>query len=349
MNKTRKTITIVFVMALIAFLAIRLMNQSEGEWVEKNEFVLGTFSQIRVYAPSEAEGEAIIDNAFQRVREIENRMSPHVETSQVYQINQQAGSSSVEVTDDTLKVIQTGIDYYDKTTGLFHIGIGSLIELWGIGSDQPYIPTQDEVDEKLEALDIHAIQIEGNDVQLLNSGMALDLGGIAKGYAVDESARILREEGIESGFINFGGDVYALGSKPDETPWNVGIREPVIESGTVLGRVPSTDLSVVTSGDYERYFIEDGTLYHHILDPRTGYPSQSDLSSVTVVSETSIDGDVYSTAVFIMGLEIGLSLVESTENVEAVFVNHQNEIFLSSGLQDGGFELMNDDYQIMEL
>lgn len=348
MNSKRKIVTVLFIAAMLLFLVYQMLNKPTGEWVEKNEFVLGTFSQIRVYAPSQTEGEAIIQKAFDRVREIENRMSSHIETSQVYEINQEAGISSVEVTDDTLKVIQNGIDYYDETQGLFHIGIGSLIELWGIGSEHPYIPTQSEIEEKLEYLDIHAIQIQGNHVQLMNPQMSLDLGGIAKGYAVDESARILQEEGIQSGFINFGGDVYALGDKPDETPWNVGIREPVIESGSVLGRIPSTNVSVVTSGDYERYSIKEDTVYHHILDPRTGYPSQSGLSSVTIVSDTSIAGDVYSTAAFIMGLDAGLQLIEAAENIEGIFVNHQKEIFLSSGLQNNGFELMNDDYQILE-
>ncbi|RQD69698.1 MAG: FAD:protein FMN transferase [Tindallia sp. MSAO_Bac2] len=348
MKHKRKIITVLFMVAVTIFLITQFIDQPEGEWVEKNEFVLGTFSQIRVYAPTEADGEAAIEKAFARVREIEDRMSPHIEESQVYQINQQAGHAFVEVTDDTLNVIRTGVDYYDKTNGLFHIGIGSLINLWGIGTDQPYIPTQNEINAKLDALDIQAIRIEGNEVMVENQNMALDLGGIAKGYAVDESARILREEGIDSGFINFGGDVYALGEKPDETPWNVGIREPVIDSGGVLGRVPTTNMSVVTSGDYERYFIEDGTVYHHIIDPRTGFPSESDVKSVTVVSETSMDGDVYSTALFIMGLDQGMNLTETVHGVEAIFVNLDNEIFLSSGLKDGGFELMNEDYVIVE-
>ncbi|SFH53673.1 thiamine biosynthesis lipoprotein [Tindallia magadiensis] len=348
MKSNRKMISALFMIGLTLFIISNFIDQSEGEWVEKNEFVLGTFSQIRVYAPTEADGEAIIRKAFDRVHEIEKRMSPNIENSQVHQINHLANEAFTEVTEDTLEVIQTGIDYYELTDGLFHIGLGSLINIWGIGTEEPYVPKQSEIDKLLEALDINAILIENSSVMIQNKDMALDLGGIAKGYAVDESVRILKEEGIQSGFINFGGDVYALGKKPDKTPWNVGIREPIIESGGLLGRVPADNLSVVTSGDYERYFIEDDTIFHHIIDPRTGFPSESDLKSVTVISETSMDGDVYSTALFIMELSQGLSFVESVPGVEAVFVNHKKEIYLSSGLKNGGFELMNEDYTLID-
>jgi thiamine biosynthesis lipoprotein len=164
--------------------------------------------------------------------------------------------------------------------------------------------------------------------------MMIDLGGIAKGYAADEAAKILRELGQEHALINFGGNVVAIGSRPDGTPWRIGIQHPERSRGDTLCIVAVTDATVVTSGKYERFFEEEGTRYHHIIDTSTGYPVENGLSSVTIVTDSSMKADALSTAVFTLGLEAGLELVQGFDGVEAVIVTEESTIHVTEGIRD---------------
>jgi thiamine biosynthesis lipoprotein len=165
--------------------------------------------------------------------------------------------------------------------------------------------------------------------------MAIDLGAIAKGYAADEAVAVLRANGVESAFVNLGGNVYVIGAKPDNSPWRIGIRDPFAqEANSFVGVISATDTSVVTSGTYERYFVKDGVTYHHILDPKTGYPAESDLASVTIISPESIVADAVSTSTFLIGKEAGKALIESLPNVEAVLVDKDRNVWVSSGIRN---------------
>jgi len=300
--------------------------------VEKDSFVLGTLGSIRVYATSEKKGNEVIEKAYKRITEIENTMSTSIEGSDIYKVNLNAGKAAVEVKEETVSVIKKAIEYKSLTYDVFNIGVGRLIQLWGIGKDWQKVPTADEIQAAQEHIDITQLEIEGNRVMIKDPEMLIDLGGIAKGYAVDEAARVLRENGVTSGFVNMGGDVYAIGSKPDGSPWNVGIQNPEIGVGGIIAKIGISDESIVTSGDYERYFVENGVHYHHIIDPKTGAPTRNELSSVTILSKKSIDGDVLSTAVFVMGLEEGLRFVEGLEDIEAVLVTKDKKMYATSGV-----------------
>jgi len=341
-----------FLMWLIGLLTVFVASSAgcqpqTGGWAEKSQTVLGTHSQIRLYSEQQQLGEQALYEAFARVEEIEERMSAWAPDSQVATINRKAGEEAVSVTDDVRFVIETGLAYHEKTDGQFHIGLGTLTELWGISTDRPRIPTREEIEKKLANIDIETIQLSGQEIFISEPGTAIDLGGIAKGYAVDEAVRVLRDLEIDSGFVNFGGDVYALGNKPDGTPWSVGIKEPIPGSAQLLGRVQVESRSVVTSGDYERYVPdqENGERFHHILDPETGYPTDNNLSSVTVVADTTLEADILATASFVMGLEEGLRHIESIPRTEAIFVTKENRVMVTPGLTEH-FELMNDEYQL---
>lgn len=319
-------------------------------WTDQTEILLGTVSQIRVYGENRSEGEAAVQAAFRKVEEIESRMSIWHSDSQIAQINAGAGRDSITVTDDVLFMIEEGLRYYEMTDGLFHIGLGTLTALWGFNANDPRIPDDDQIQIALESLSLPSIQVSGNEVMIRQRGTAIDLGGIAKGYAVDEAARELRDLGVESAVINFGGDVYAIGLRPDDTPWSVGIKEPIPGVNDLVGRMLVSNLSVVTSGDYERYMVneETGERFHHILDPRTGRPVRNELVSVTIVSDTALEGDILSTTAFIMGLERGYEFIYDAEGVEGLFITNNGVIYLTPGLEPV-FELMNEAYVLSYL
>jgi FAD:protein FMN transferase len=318
-------------------------------WSEQSEIVLGTLSQIRIHSNDMLSGDDAVQEAFNRVLEIDERMSYMQPDSQISQINSSAGTLPVTVTDDTLYLIEEGLRQHESTGGRFHIGLGSLIDLWGIGSEEPSIPEPEEIRETLNAIDIEHINVSGSQVLIRESGTSVHLGGMAKGYAVDEAVRILRDMGVTSGYVNFGGDVYALGSKPDGDQWSVGIKEPVVGSFDLVGRIIISDRSVVTSGDYERFISdESGRHYHHILDPATGYPTDNELVSVTIVSDTSLKGDILSTASLVMGLDAGYAHILETPDTEGLLITRSGDIYLTPGLA-GIFELMNDAYRLAEI
>ncbi len=344
-KKLYRLLTIIF--SFVIILTACTPKSTEPVIVEQDDFVLGTVGKIRVYAENDKAGNAAIEKAYARIVAIENTMSTAIEGSDVYHINKNAGEAAVEVKDDTLSVIKKAIDYKELTNDVFNIAIGRLIELWGIGKDWQKVPTEEEILDAKNHVDITQVEIKGNNVMLRDPDMLIDLGGIAKGYAVDEAARVLRENGITSAFVNMGGDVYALGSKPDGTPWNVGIQDPEVGSSGIIAKVGLSDESIVTSGDYERYFIENGVRYHHIIDPETGAPTRNELVSVTILSKKSVDGDVLSTAVFIMGLEEGIRFIEGMEGIEAVLVTKDKKMYATSGAMDR-VEILDPEYQLQK-
>lgn len=343
--KKNKSIVILTLMLALLFILSGCKPQNL-RLVKEVEFVLGTLGQIHVYSESEKQGTQAIKNAYTRIRNIENMMSTSIEGSDIFLLNEYAGDQQVNVDQETLYVINRGLLYYDLTEGDFNIALGSLINLWSIGKDTARVPSHEEITEAMKHTNISDISIDNQTVIIKDANMRIDLGGVAKGYAVDEAIKVLRSEGITSGLVNLGGDVYALGNKSDGTPWNVGIQDPELGSG-VIGSVPLVDKSIVTSGDYERYFMEGDVRYHHIIDPKTGYPVQNNLRSVTIISDLSIDGDVLSTAIFIMGVDKGMALIESLDNIEGIIITSEKEIYASSGIKES-IKISDNRYKLRE-
>ncbi len=349
MNTKKKYIktTIILIAALLLLsFGITSCSSEEEEFdlVQQSRFALGTYNQVTVYATEELANE-VIDGIFDRVAEIENAMSLNVADSEINQLNEARGEAFVTVSEDTFKLLKRGKEVAEETDGAFNIGIGQLIALWDISGDDPQVPPEEEIDTLFGHFDLNQLELREDtlEARINDPMMTIDLGGIAKGYAVDEAIKVAKDYGIEHAIIDFGGDVYVLGGNPNGNEWRIGITNPIIGEGGVVARIFSSDMSIVSSGDYERYFIENDRRYHHILDPETGFPADNELNSVTIVSDTALDGDIYSTAIFVMGLDKGLAFIESLDSIEGALITKDNDVYVSSGLSER-FEMMNESF-----
>ena len=285
-----------------------------------------TVVQIEVWGAD----QEIMEHCRQMCEDYEQMLSATIETSEISRINN-AGGEPIEVSDETAGLIEEGIKYGDISDGQFDITIASATDLWNFtDNEEKILPDPDELAEAVTHIDYHCIKVEGNTVTLTDPEARIDLGGIAKGYIADRLKEYLKDEGIEHALIDLGGNMLTLGRRYDGNDFRIGIQKPFADTGTAMAVVSVNDKSVVTSGDYERYFEKDGVIYHHILDPDTGYPVQNDLDQVTIISDQSVDGDALSTTCFAMGLEDGLELIRSLDGIEAVFVTKDGEMHTSS-------------------
>ncbi len=300
--------------------------------------LLGTTCMVRLYAGG---SPAALDAAFARIAQIEERMTINRDQSEVVRINRAAGSHAVSVTPDVLTVIQEGLVYSTDGDGAYDITVAPLVKLWGIGSTAARVPSPQEIRRALTLVGYKDVEVDARQstVFLRKPGMGLDLGSIAKGFAADEVARVLRSRGVSSALVDLGGNVLTMGRKPDGSPWRIGIQNPEEARGTKIGFVDIAGGSVTTAGTYERYFEQGGKRYFHILDARTGYPAWNGLSAVAVVAPDSITADGYDTLLFTLGLDRGRSFAESTGGrIEAVFITERHEVSVTRGLR-GRFTL----------
>ena len=265
------------------------------------------------------------------------------EGSEIYIVSD-AAPQPVAVSEETAALVQTALSIAAQTNGAFDPTIGVVSALWDI-TGTPRVPTDDEIDEALALVSYQDVSVGGTDVSLASSGMMLDLGGIAKGYAADTAIAIYQEYGIESALLNLGGNIYVLGQKPDGTDYRIGLRDPQGSEGTYAAVISVHDTSVVTSGVYERFFEQDGQTYHHIIDPATGYPVDNGLEAVTVVCESSTLADALSTALFVMGPQDGLAAAEAMDGVEAIFFTEDDQIIATDGIKDR-IEITNEAYTL---
>ena len=269
--------------------------------------------------------EDVMNHCITMCSDFENKFSRTIETSEIARINS-AGGAPVTVSNDTLELIRQGIYYGDLSDGAFDITIGAVSRLWDFKDENPSVPMADAVTEALSHVNYKNIIISGNTVTLKDPKAAIDVGGIAKGYIADRLKDYLKNQGVKHALINLGGNVLAIGSKPDGTAYNIGIAKPCSENGEYITSLEIRDKSVVTSGTYQRYFEQGGNFYHHILDPGTGYPCENDLNSVTIITDSSLAADALSTACFVLGEEKGTELINRLENTEAIFVNSRNQV-----------------------
>lgn len=334
MNTLKKTGTVPLLLAgAISLCSIAggcAPTHAQGDTsISKTGFFLDTIVTIKLFG---TEDETLIDDCFQLTREYENLLSRTIEGSDVWNINH-SGGKPVEVSEETSLLLQTALEYCELSGGQFDITIAPVVSLWNFNADDQAaaIPDEAPLAEALSHVDYHTIALDGTTVTLQDPEASIDLGGIAKGFIADRIKELLTSKGIESALIDLGGNMLTVGRKPNGNTWNIGIRKPFSELGELAATVRVDDLSVVTSGTYERYFELDGTLYHHILDPRNGYPVNNGLTSVTILSEHSMDGDALSTTCFTLGLTDGLALAESLENIEALFITADNEPHYTSG------------------
>lgn len=310
----------------------------------RTESLLHTVVQLSIYHENQ---EETMDGAIVLIKELETLLSPTGEDSDVYKINQVAGKEAVKVDPRTFEVIEAAQNRAKASEGRFDISIGVINQLWKIGSEDARVPETSEIETALPFVDYKKIQLdEKNQTVYIEKGMALELGAISKGYIADQVKDFLASKGVTTAIINLGGNVVVMGTSPkNDDGWKVGVQDPDETRGATVGSVYQTNRSIVTSGIYERYLEVDGKIYHHILNPQTGYPVENDISGVTVFTDTSTEGDGLSTTLFIYGIKEGLAYVNSLEGVEAVFIDKDHGVYLSDDLKDS-FELSNEEYHL---
>ena len=297
---------------------------------------LGTMNTISIESAQETHlAEEALRLCEKRVLALNDSLSAYLPDSEISLLNAAAGCKPVAIGQDTMLLLRESKRFSLLSGGAFSISTRPLSALWELNARCGSVPSRGEIEQALLLVGDEDILLdeENQTAQLLRFGQAVDLGGIAKGYAADEACRILRENGVTSALINLGGTVVSLGKEH-----SVGIQHPDRCTGIAMGRVTLKNACAVTSGDYERYYEVDGVRYHHIVDPRTGYPSRAALRSVTLIGTSAMELDALSTAIFVLGAEQGLPLIHQI-NAEAVFVTEQMDVFCTDGLR-GDFALL---------
>lgn len=298
----------------------------------KNESLTMTGMYFDTVVTVEAWGadQEIMDHCRQLCQRWEELFSAHIETSEISAVNR-AGGQPVTVSEETAELIELGRQFGELSGGKFDITIASASSLWDFHNSQnPLIPDPAALEDAVSHIDYRCVQVDGCTVTLTDPQARLDLGGIAKGYIADKIKEYLESQHIEHALINLGGNMVAVGSRYDGSDFRIGIQKPFAETGTLLASIQVSDQSVVSSGNYERCFEKDGKLYHHILDPDTGYPADTGLYQVTVLSQSSAQGDALSTTCFLLGLEEGMKLIDRLDGVEAIFVTSDMEVHMTS-------------------
>ena len=301
---------------------------SSPQPVSRTVTVFDTVVTITVY---DKDSEDVLDACVAKCEDYNARFSRTSEGSEIYELNH-ANGEPVTLSGDSVDLIQTGVEFSRLADGKFDITIAPLSDLWDFKNNTGTVPDDAAIQEAKSHIGYENVRGDGNTVQLLDPEAAIDLGGIAKGYIADQLKAYLKEQNVSHALINLGGNVLALGGKPDGSDYNIGIQKPFAQNGEAITSVKIKDQSVVSSGIYERYYRVNGKLYHHILDTSTGYPVENHLYQVTIISDISMDGDALSTTCFSLGLKKGMQLVEQTDGVEAIFVSDDGTITCSSGI-----------------
>lgn len=307
-----------------------LKEEKYNKKYEISFLALGTLNTISAFG---VKSEEALNAARKRVLEIDDRMSAFKYDSDIMKINRNAGSEAQNINIDTLNLLKRALDFSKASKGAFDITIRPLTALWGFGTKQNYIPGKVEIEEVLPLVNYKDVILDDKRCTafLRNKGQAIDLGGIAKGYAADEVKRILLQYNIKNALINLGGNIMTMGNNPSGAPWRIGIQNPLAVRGQYIGTVTATNQTIVTSGSNEQFFIKDEVRYHHIIDPRTGYPTKNELLSVTVLCESSTDADALTTALFVSDISEAATLLKDN-NAEAIFIMQNQDIFITEGV-----------------
>ena len=313
----------------------------------RTEILMNTPVEIQIFNNGSNE---LLDDAFDLVADLERRLTVNDTGSEVEDINEAAGISPIAVSEDTFYLIERSVYFSSYSDGLFNVAIGPLTQLWSIGFDNAQRPDDDEIADILPLLNYLNITLDPNSqtVFLEEKGMRLDLGGIAKGFIADEVSSLLTDHDVDRALIIVGGDIFALGHNDTGDPWRIGIRNPILDPNSeqvLIGSIPAANQAVATSGVYERYIEVAGNIYHHTLDWQTGFPFETDILSISIVADTGLLAEVYSTVLFGKTIEEGLAYIESIDSIEAILISADKGIYLTTGLQEN-FVLLAEDFEI---
>lgn len=302
-----------------------------------NVFAMDTYMTLRTYGGN----DEILKLAENEIHRIEDLLKRSNESGEIYKIN---NAEKTTVSDDTANLLKTTLQICEKTDGAFDITIAPIMDLWGFYTKDFYVPNDNELSEKLKNVNYKDISIDGNTVK--NPTLKqVDLGGIAKGFTSDRLMELFKENGISSALVSLGGNVQAMGVKPDGKPWTVAIQDPFDES-KYAGTLKIQNMAVITSGGYQRYFTENNQTYHHIIDPSTGKPANNGLASVSIVCKDGTMADGLSTSLFVMGLDDAIKFWRENSSFDAVFITNDGKIYITDSLKnnfssDNKYELIS--------
>ncbi|WP_302760110.1 FAD:protein FMN transferase [Christensenella hongkongensis] len=329
-----------FILLLLVILSSILLFSCAVQLQTNESFAMDTVIRQTVYA---SDADVIIQNN-DILREIENEMSKTINTSDVSRLNA-ANGASVDISAATAQVLETSLAEAEKTDGAFSPALGGVIDAWGFGTENARIPDAEELSDLLSNADYKKVTVDPEGGTASANDMQIDLGGAVKGYALDRIAENLQQNNIESAVISLGGSIYAKGTKPDGSSYKIGIRDPYSGENDYMGTILLEGKFVSTSGIYERGFEKDGVWYHHIIDPKTGYPADNGIESVTVVADSGILSDIYSTALFVMGVETGIEFAQQN-GLDVLYLTKNKEIVTTDGFREKyDFKVKNTNYR----
>ncbi len=319
------------VLMLSALVGLLVATPANAAWIGEEEAIMGTRIRVELWHEDEAAGQAAVQAVMDEMHRIDRLMSTYKPDSEISRVNSDAAEHAVAVSDELLDLIELSLEMSVVTDGAFDITYASVGYMYDFRAGKK--PSAEEIEAALPAVNFRHVRVdrEAGEVQFVQSGVRIDLGGIAKGYAVERGVALLQERGVQHALVTAGGDTRVLGDR-DGRPWRVGIRNPRGAESDVIALLPLVDEAISTSGDYERYFVEDGVIYHHIIEPGTGRSARK-VRSVTIVGPDATQTDAMSTSVFVLGVEDGLRLIDELPDLEAVIVDNEGELFFSKGFE----------------
>ncbi len=332
-RKVLCSISLLTLYALLLTMCISCSPKKENLY-RKTMILMDTLVTIQVVADSEQTADKAMAKAFEEIAKLGTLLNFFSDTSELATINRHAGISGVRVSPETFEVLEKAVYASEKSDGAFDVTIGPEISLWNFFEKKK--PDEATVRERLPFVNykLLALDRDKSTVELKRKGMLVDLGAIAKGYGADKAVEALKKCGIKSGLVAVAGDIKAFGQKQDGKPWRVGIRNPRQKGkdDEILATIEIRDMAISTSGDYERFFMIGGERFHHILDPKTGYPARG-CQSVSVMAKEGVTSDSFSTAVFVLGPEKGMHLLRQL-GLEGVIVDSEGRIHVTPGLEN---------------
>lgn len=334
---------------VLLFLSLSLLScvqvgpsTSSVTTVKRTQMHMGTLVSITAVGRTHDEANDAITAGFQEIKRLEQLLSTWIPSSELSKVNAAAGRSAVKVSLETMAVVRKALQVAEMTDGAFNIAIGPAINAWNI-SDDPRLPTSEELAALKPLVDLQYVHTDvwERTIHLQKPGMRIDVGGIGKGYAADQAVLVMKKAGAAAGVVALSGDIKTFGRLPGGRRFPVGILHPRKE-GEILAEIDLEDEAISTAGDYERFFDKDGIRYHHILDPQTLQPARG-CQSVSVIAKEGVWADGLDTGIFVLGAERGMELVEQLEDVEAIIVDGEGRVLISSGLRNrvrvaSGFE-----------
>jgi thiamine biosynthesis lipoprotein len=328
-------LTLLF-LCVVALGAASVWNHSTGTTpVTREEFMFDTVLELSIYDKmKEEQMSSVFEQVYARSQEIEDEFSVFQKDSLAEMINGKAAEEEIAINDDFNSVLQTAMKVSKLSKGAFDITVKPLSDLWNFNSPSPAVPSPNDIYQAKAKVGYQNILLSDHSIRFQNAGIQIEFGAVAKGFAVEEAAEQLRKLGVQKAIVNYGGNVALVGEKESGKGYSVGLQTPFSPTGEYFALLRLSNCALATSGAYERNFTVNGTLYHHILDPKTGYPAESGLKSVTVVCEDAAKADALSTAFFVMGFKDSMDVLDSLEGVDAVFVDDLNRVYITNGLKD---------------